>query len=187
MKTLISVAEADELISQTIPSYPPERCPVSEAAGRILRENICADRDLPPFHRVMMDGIAINSGAWSSGQRTFQIEAIVQAGSPPPALKDSEGGCIEIMTGAVLPKRCDCVVPYEEIDKSNGIATVHDSAEPGHLVFIHQQGSDQKEGDVLLEAGIRLLSPQVAVAACVGKKEILVSSRPRVASIWENR
>ncbi len=181
MKQFISVAEVDKLISQHIPSYPSELCLISSSASRILREDIHADRDLPPFNRVTMDGIAIDSKAWAEGQKTFQIEATVEAGVPPPALNDPAKGCIEIMTGAVLPEGCDCIVPYEEIDKVDGAATLRETATPGHMVFVHQQGSDQKKGDILLETGVRLLSPQVAVAACVGRKEILVSSLPKVA------
>ena len=65
-----------------------------------------AKRDQPPFDRVAMDGIALDSAAARDGQRTFDIEAVQAAGDPPLTLGERTG-CIEAMTGAMLPGGCD--------------------------------------------------------------------------------
>src|SRR6202044_886951 len=111
---LIVPAEADRLISENLQCLPIESLPLVQCAGAVLRENIYGERDQPPFDRVAMDGIALDSSAVRAGQRSFDIEAIQAAGAAPLALSQ-RAGCIEIMTGAVLPAGCDAVVPVEEI------------------------------------------------------------------------
>jgi len=69
-----------------------------------LRENIYAERDAPPFDRVAMDGIAVDSTAVRQGNRRLRIQATQAAGDPPLSLA-TPTGCIEVMTGAVRPKR----------------------------------------------------------------------------------
>jgi len=61
--------EADELIGQRLQCLPIESLPLAQCAGAVLRENIYAERDQPPFDRVAMDGIALDSAAASEGAR----------------------------------------------------------------------------------------------------------------------
>ena len=97
-----------------------------DSLGRVLKENIVADRDFPPFNRVSMDGIGICFDSFINGQRKFKIEGIQPAGSPQLTLKNSEN-CIEVMTGAVLPRNVDVVIPYEQVEIENSVATIHNS------------------------------------------------------------
>ena len=82
--------------------------------GRVLKEDVFADRDFPPFDRVSMDGIAISFNSFKKGQRNFAIEGIQPAGSKQLTLQNSKN-CIEVMTGATLPINCDVVIPYEQV------------------------------------------------------------------------
>ena len=82
----------------------------------MLRENIYAERDQPPFDRVAMDGVALASSAAASGRRRFRLQATQAAGDPPVTLGSDEN-CIEVMTGAVLPAGCDTVVPVERLQQ----------------------------------------------------------------------
>ena len=52
---------ADELIDAHLPCLPIESLPIAQCAGAVLRENIYAERDQPPFDRVTMDGVALGS------------------------------------------------------------------------------------------------------------------------------
>src|SRR3954464_5368490 len=110
--SLLTPAQAETLIEQHLACLPIESLPLTQAAGAVLRENVYAERDQPPFDRVSMDGIAIASSAVETNQRRFRIQGIQAAGEPAMVLRDSSH-CIEIMTGAVLPGGCDCVVPIE--------------------------------------------------------------------------
>jgi molybdopterin molybdotransferase len=180
---MIEVKEAIRIIDNTVVKFPAVKVPIEKALGRVLRENIRADTDFPPFDRVMMDGIAIRMEDFEKGRRTFIIQGVQAAGAAQMRLKQGEN-CLEVMTGAVTPVDSNVVVPYEEvqIDNANGTATIQiDQLVRGKN--IHVKGTDKKEGDVLLEKGVVIDAPEMAVAASVGKTEILVTKNPRVAII----
>jgi len=178
---MITVKEADKIIFDNINEFSSVRIPLQEAYGMVLREDLIADRDLPPSHRATMDGIAINFSSWESGNSIFPIEGIQKAGDPSLTLKDSSS-CTEIMTGAVVPAGCDCVIPVEDIEISNSKAKVN-GVELTRMMNVHAQGSDHKNGSKLVLKGARLYPSQVAIAASIGKKEVLVSLRPKIAVI----
>src|ERR687894_580754 len=105
---MISPAEATSAIQEHVPHLPTEKRALESAVGAVLREAIHATRDQPPFDRVTMDGIALSAAAYSSGRRTFRICGTQAAGAPAIALADAES-CVEVMTGAIVPRGCDCV------------------------------------------------------------------------------
>lgn len=178
---MITVNEADQIIFDDIKEFPAVRIPLQEAYGMVLREDLTADRDLPPFNRATMDGIAINFSSWKSGKHLFPIEGIQKAGDPQLTLNDSSS-CLEIMTGAVIPAGCDCVIPVEDLKITDGKAQVN-GVELVCMMNVHAQGSDHKSASKLVLKGTRLFSPQVAVAASIGKAEVLVSLRPKIVVI----
>ena len=65
---MLTPAEAEGLIAQNLPSLPIESLPVGHCAGAVLRENVYAERDQPPFDRVAMDGIAVNARCGDRGR-----------------------------------------------------------------------------------------------------------------------
>ena len=179
---MISVAEATKLIQENSPLFPSVQRSTPLAAGHILRENICAERENPPFHRIAMDGIAIKFEAWRAGHRDFIIEGIQAAGHKALELQNSNN-CLEAMTGGVLPSGCDCVIPVERIQVENGVATLEEGLELKQWQNVHQHGSDHAKGFVLAEEGIRLKTPEIAVAAAAGYGSISVSKTPSIAII----
>jgi len=179
---MITVTEADKIIFSNIKEFPVFRIPIQEAYGMVVREDFIADRDLPPFNRATMDGIAIHCSSWESGNSVFPVEGIQKAGDPSLTLKDSSS-CIEVMTGAVLPAGCDCIIPVEDIEINGDKAKVKGSVELTRMMNVHAQGSDHKKGSKLVLKGTCLFSPQVAVAASVGKAEVCVSQPPKIAVI----
>ena len=84
--TLITPRLAEEAINSRLTCLPIESLPLTQCVGGTLRENIYAERDHPPFDRVTMDGIAVDSESLRRGVRRFRIQATQSAGSP--ALKD---------------------------------------------------------------------------------------------------
>lgn len=178
---MISVTEAQSLLNAHLLSFPSARIPLSQAYQRVLCEPIAADRDLPPFDRVTMDGIAIAFEQFAQGRISFEIEDVAQAGKPRTVLKNHSQS-IEVMTGAILPRACDTVIRYEDLEITDSIATIK-AREILQGQNIHYQGRDRKRGEVLIEPGRLLRSPEIALAATVGKAEVLVSGLPRIALI----
>jgi molybdopterin molybdotransferase len=163
---MISVQQATEIINEVPFHAAMEHVDISQATGRVLAANIVADRDLPPFHRATMDGIAIK---YQEGVNEFVVESTQAAGQPQQRLNN---GCIEIMTGAVLPQGADTVVRYEDVGIANGKARIKVPVEKYQSV--HPRGIDAREGEVLLEPGKRLSPAEIAVIASVGKKSVPV-------------
>jgi molybdopterin molybdotransferase len=175
---MLTPAEAETAIATAIAPVSHELVPLAACAGRILRESLHAERDAPPFDRVAMDGIAFARGA--EGRRRFRIAGIQPAGAPVAALS-SGADCFEVMTGAVMPRGCDTVVPVEQVDTAEGHAELHAGCEPEPWRHVHRQGSDARAGDLLLHAGTRLAAPELAIAASAGRAELEVSRAPRIA------
>src|SRR5271168_3518008 len=113
--TLISPLLAEEAINSRLTCLPIESLPLTQCVGGILRENVYAERDQPPFDRVTMDGIAVHSGALRRGLKRFRIQGTQAAGAPPVKLATSDDA-IEVMTGAILPPGSDCVIPVEQLE-----------------------------------------------------------------------
>jgi molybdopterin molybdotransferase len=179
---MISPSQAEHLIEQQLTCLPIESLPLVQCVGAVLRENIYAERDHPPFDRVSMDGIAINSSAIATGQRDFLIQGIQAAGDEPLSLLSPQHA-IEIMTGAVLPQGCDAVIPIEHIQIVDGRATVSEGIRITARSNVHSRGSDCLQGTALLHAGIRLGAPEVAIAAGAGMARIRVSAEPTISVI----
>ena len=173
---------ASRLIGEHLVCLPIESLPVAQCAGAVLRENVYAERDQPPFDRVTMDGIALSSAAASAGRRAFRIQATQAAGQVPLALTSTDH-CIEIMTGAVLPSGCDCVVPVEQIKTEHGEAVLDVVATVSAWKNVHRRASDQKQGALLLATGTVLHAPEIAVAASAGMARLRVSGQPSIIVI----
>jgi molybdopterin molybdotransferase len=180
---LISPTEAEAAIRQHATRLPAVRMPLAELAGTVLRESITATRDQPPFDRVTMDGIAFSFQSWQEDRGSFRIAGTQAAGAPPLTLSDS-GDCIEVMTGAMMPIGCDCVVPVENIEVRDGIAQLRDDAPaPVRNFNVHARGIDSRRGDLLLASGCQLGAPEVAVIASNGQSHATVSRAPKIMMI----
>ena len=178
---MLTTIEATHAIRSAIPAFGSESVSFEAALGRVLRQGIRAERDQPPFDRVMMDGIAIRFADFDAGRRTFPIQSRQHAGDPAYTLE--AGKCIEIMTGACLPEGADCIVPVERITVSDGAAEIESGYDPTSRQHVHARGSDHAEGTQLLRPGTRIAPADVAIIASAGLTEVEVSCRPVIRVI----
>jgi molybdopterin molybdotransferase len=181
LPAVLTPAGAQALIFEAIPLFHREDCAISEAQGRILRTDLKADRDLPPFDRVMMDGFAVRSAALAEGIGRFRVVATQAAGMRPFSLGTGRDSCVEVMTGAVLPQGADCIIPYEVTTREGDwMATGAKSEVWGN---VHRKGSDHKAREVIVRAGVRLTGREIAVAASCGYPALTVTHSPKVAVV----
>ncbi len=178
---MLTVADARDAIHGAMPAFPAETVPTSAATGRVLRQVVRAERDQPPFDRVMMDGIALSYADFDAGTREYPVQATQAAGDA--ALSLQGGRCIEIMTGAALPENADCIVPVERLSVSDGIARIEDGYVAEPFQFVHRRASDHAAGAELLAPGKRISPMDLAVIASCGLTDIEVSQRPVVRVI----
>jgi molybdopterin molybdotransferase len=168
---------AREAIDARLTRLATESRSLIECIGQILREDIYAERDNPPFDRVCMDGIAVRSDAFFRGVRRFTMEATQAAGSPALTLANTEGA-IEVMTGAMMPLGTDCVIPLEEYDVVASTVSLKDKASGEPHRNVQRRGSDSKPGIPMLKAGTRLGGPEIGVVASAGRATVSVSRQP---------
>jgi len=182
VQPLISIQQAEDLISAHLPSLGWEECALESSQGRVLAEAITADRAIPPYDRVMMDGIAICYESFAAGQRDFAIAGTQAAGASALTLENPKD-CLEVMTGAVLPENVDCVIKIEDVQLENNTAHLSASCPARAGQHIHPLGSDQDEGSLLVPLGNIISAPEAAIAASVGHTSLLVSSLPKILLI----
>ena len=181
---MLTPAAAEKLILENVGTFHLEDCALISAPRRVLRKEVRADRDLPPFNRVTMDGYALRAASLVGGVRVFRVEGVQAAGMRAFKLGGSSDACIEVMTGALVPEGADCVVPYEETTRDGVTITINDSAakfRAGNAV--HARGSDHSAGDVIIRPGTLLTGREIAVAAACGYGTLVVTQSPKIAVI----
>jgi molybdopterin molybdotransferase len=181
---MLTVQQAENIIFQHILPQNTEGVALTKANGRILAEDLYADRDFPPFDRVTMDGIAIQFADFQRGIRDFEIVGVQAAGAPQVKRKDIDlqGKCYEIMTGAMLPEGFDTVIRYEDLNIGNDIAKILID-KVLERQNIHKQGIDKRKNDPLILRGVKITASEIATAATIGKSIIQVVKNPKIAII----
>ncbi len=168
-----------------------ETVPLSCARGRILAEDLVADRDYPPFHRSTRDGFAVRAAEVAKIPVTLDVAGLARAGEPYTASLAGRAGCaVEIMTGAPLPDGTDAVVMIEYTREALSEASSVGS-NPARRVEILKslrsfdnvvrQGSETAAGGRVLPRGRRFGPGEIGLAASIGRAQVPVFTRPHVA------
>jgi molybdopterin molybdotransferase len=182
---LISREEALKRIMDSVkPIDRKEKVPIEESSGRVLAENIVADRDVPPFNRAAMDGYAVKAediyGASEQNPRILKVAAVLHAGeSTQKAINKDE--CIRIATGCPVPLGADAVVMVEFTEEAKSKASIFKAVHPG--ANISPKGEDMKQGETMLKKEEVLTPAKVGVLAALGRRTALVYGKPRVAVV----
>ncbi len=166
------------VIAKVLESHPVpaiEQVSLTEAGGRVLAEDLAADRDYPALPRSIRDGFAVRSADLPGA---LDIIGEVRAGERFSRVV-GPGQAVEIMTGAPLPEGADAVVMVEHAARDG--ARVSIPAAPGAGQFINPKAAEARRGDRLLGPGHRLGFAEVALAAMVGASRLRVYRKPRVA------
>lgn len=178
---MITVEEALSIIRSQAVDFGTEEVALSAALGRVLKEDWHTDRELPPYDRVTMDGIAIQYDRWLAGQRAFKVEGVAAAGMEQQQLQEAEA-CLEVMTGAILPDNVDTVIRYEDVEIVDGTAQLQ-IEQLTHRQNVHFKGEDRSQGDLVVRANTVISSAEIGVGASIGKALVKVARLPRVMII----
>ena len=157
--------------------------PLEEALGRVLAEDVRAEVDVPGFDRSNMDGFAVRAedtfGASEDAPVTLALERETIATGVVPQTEVRSGRAMMIATGGMLPRGADAVVPVEVTDVEGEVLTVRRAVVPGGALSF--AGTDMGQGETVLFRGTRLTSRETGVLAAIGRREVSVVRRPRVA------
>lgn len=176
---MISFQEAQQIIAAKARFFGSELISLADADGRVLAEDIHADRDYPPFNRAAMDGYAINLQDYLKGTREFELKTTVFAGETPQR-ELRRGECYKIMTGAAVPPSANCVVRKEDSQQQENRVrfTIEQLKE---FQNIAKQGEDLKQGDLAIKANSICNPAMIGTLASLGKSEIRVHKLPEIA------
>lgn len=168
----------DSLLKSKLSPFPVKEVHLNEAQGRILARDVHADRNFPPFDRIMMDGISLRQSELQEEKLT--VLGLHPAGQPAPTLPLGLN-CYQTMTGAPLPIGADTVVPVELLEvEGDQVKIMPEGKEIAAGKFIHRAGTDARKGDLLLKAGTRISAPEVALLATVGLAQVPVAAHPKI-------
>ena len=165
------------------PTDRTERVGLSEADGRVLVGDVTASIDVPPFDRAAMDGYAViasdTAGASASAPVRLKLAGRLFTGEMA-SIEVVPGTCMEIATGAPMPKGADAVVMVEH---SSSPGDSHILVRQGVTPKQHvgPKGADIMAGHVVLRAGSVLTPARIGVLASQGYRDVEVYARPRVA------
>ena len=155
--------------------------PLLGCLGRVLAENLNADRDQPPFDRSTRDGFAMR--AENGVGALVRVVGLVRAGEEWQGEALEANTAVEIMTGAPIPQGANAVVMVEHVQRTGGGVRVSE----GRLIRggenIVAQGSEARAGETVLERRTRMEGAEIALAAACGYAELAVFRRPKVAIV----
>ncbi|HEV2645945.1 MAG TPA: gephyrin-like molybdotransferase Glp [Acidobacteriaceae bacterium] len=183
--SVVEFAEALDIVLEHARGFPArtaEQIALLDAAGRVLAEDVTADRDQPPFHRSTRDGFAVRATDFTASAQ-LKIVGQVRAGEAWCSDAMQPGCAIEIMTGAPMPDGADAVAMIEHVALADGNVW----AAPGRTLRAGEnvvpQGSEARAGEVVLAAGSVIGAAEIAMSAACGHAELMVRSRPSVTII----
>jgi molybdopterin molybdotransferase len=174
----LSFADARACVLEKVRGTPNiEVVPTLEADGRVLAEDIPADRDYPAAARSVRDGFAVRS---SDEPRGLEIIGEVRAGERFQGTVGSNQA-VEIMTGAPIPDGADAVIMVEHVRRDDGRISTDRAVHAGE--FINPQGVEARRGEMVLARGTRVNYAAIAMAATVGRTDLRVYAQPSVSIV----
>jgi molybdopterin molybdotransferase len=176
----MTAAEALELLGARLTAVAEiETVPVRAAHGRILAEDVAADRAVPPHDNSAVDGYAVRFEDLSHvGETTLTLAGRAAAGHPVPHPLPPKAA-VRIFTGAKMPDGADTVLMQEDCRESDGAVIVPPGIERG--ANRRKAGEDVAPGTKVLGAGRRLRPQDIGLAASIGRTALKVHRPLRVA------
>lgn len=175
----LKASEAQRVIFESVATLGIESVRIEQSAGRVLAEDIRANRDLPPFDVSAMDGFAVRAADIASAPTTLAVIEDINAGDQPKRVVGA-GQCARIMTGAPMPQGADTVIKVEDtLELSPDRVQINITATPGN--FVRPRGESMHVGDAVLTAGTTITPGVVGILATVKATQFGVYRRPTVA------
>ena len=157
---MISYKEAIRKLYKANLSIKSEKILSEESLYRICSENIYSKINYPSANNTAFDGFAISSNETKKANKNKEIKLkilkTIAAGDNPNIKKIPKYSCVEVMTGAIIKKPFDTIIPYEKskvikIKKNSYLIVSKKIKKFNNLRF---SGSDYKKGQIVLCASV---------------------------------
>jgi molybdopterin molybdotransferase len=175
---LLSVSDAMALILKDAATTEAEFVTLMDGPGRVLAAPLAATLTQPPFDASAMDGYAVRRS--DVARLPARLAVIGEAAAGHGFSGDvGPGEAVRIFTGAPVPPGADAIVVQENTAREGSVVVVQEGEpDKGH---IRPKGFDFRQGQALLEPGVRLATRQITLAAAMGHAQLPVRRRPSVA------
>jgi molybdopterin molybdotransferase len=170
----LSIDEARAQVLAAVRPLPSEDVAVQDALGRVLAEEVVAERDVPSFANSAMDGFAVRSGP---AGRVLRIVGEARAGAPA-AVAVGEGEAVRISTGAAIPDGADAVLQIELVTLDGDRVTLEDEVDRARNV--RPAGDDVRAGATVLPRGTRMGAAEIGIAVVAGRGTVACARTPGV-------
>jgi molybdopterin molybdotransferase len=179
---MLSVDEALKLVLAEAQPRPGCECPLREALGLVLAEDVASDVDSPPHDKSIVDGYAVVAADLAGGSAELEVLEEVTAGAVPHRAV-TPGTSTRVMTGAPIPEGADAVVM---IERSELVAAARDRVrlDAPRTVSgqnIMRRAASLARGQRVLSAGTELRAIEIGLLAEVGRAHLRAIPRPKVA------
>lgn len=182
METEITLERAQQILMDLVTPQGETCVSLFEAAGRILSQDITAEKNIPAFDRSPLDGYAMRAdditAATLANPVSLRVIEEIPAGYVA-AQRLSAGTTIKVMTGAPIPEGADVVIKYEDIYRSGDQIKVYQKMKSGSNIV--PEGEDVRKGEVIARRGTKITPPVLGLIASLGIYAVPVFSRVKVA------
>ena len=175
----LSVRDAQACILAGIHPIGTESIALEKALGRVLADEVRANRDLPPYDVAAMDGYAVRSADTAAAPSTLEMVDDIQAGDMPRAAL-RPGQCARIMTGAPVPAGADAIARVE-YTRPGPDGAVEILLPVPTATDIRRRAENMRQGEIVLPAGAEITPAMIGVLATVKQAVVAVYRKPRVA------
>ncbi len=173
---MITIEQAYEIVVSEAIKNDAEQVDLNDSLGRILRQDVVADMNMPPFDKSAVDGYACRL---EDLDKPLEIIEIIQAGVVPKN-KITAGECAKIMTGAMIPEGANTIVMVEDADENLGIVMCAPKLPKTNICLL---GEDVNNGTIIIKQGVCIEPQHIAVMATFGCSQPWVAKKPSVGVI----
>ena len=156
---------------------------IKDALNRISSKEVIAKSDYPADDNTAFDGFAVNSKETKNTFQKFKILKTIAAGDNPYIKKVPKLSCIEVMTGAIIKKPFDTIIPIEDIEffpsKQNAKYIII-KKKIKKSEFIRPKGSDYKKGNKIIKKGELINPAHILSLKTLGIDKILVKKKVNI-------
>ncbi len=159
-----------------------ETVPLDRAYGRFLAEELIADRNVPAFTNVAIDGYAFaHQSLEADGPTRLRLQAGRSAAGQPFQEVIDQGRALRVLTGGALPDGADTALMQEDVTIDGDDLLIPAGVKRGANCRL--AGEDMRRGQMLLSPSRRLRPQEVGVAAALGRTSLSVFQQLKVALV----
>jgi molybdopterin molybdotransferase len=175
----LTVTAAQQCVLESVKLLGAESVGLEHSLGRVLAEDVRANRDQPPYDVSAMDGFALRSADVANAPAVLAIIEDIKAGDMPTRTVQA-GQCARIMTGAPVPQGADAVIRVEDTQAvSDTQVQINVTVKANN--DIRPRGEGMQNGAVVLVSGTEITPGAVGMLAMVKRADVQVYRLPTVA------